>query len=155
MCLLYTPSAIKLYSNQNPAAISCLQTDDSLMLSSGLFEKMEEAKSQQFELKPTEKLSQSVKLNFNGTVISKNNNGIKLHAAVFSRATLNKIDTSLMQKDDHISQRAMGAYIAGVCRPDLVFGFGFAAQFTNPGTKEFKFLNTFIEKCIDVYATHQ
>lgn len=47
---------------------------------------------------------------------------------------------------DYVTQRARGAYIASVCRPDLAFGFVHCAQTTEPSGADFRSLNHLIHK---------
>ena len=49
----------------------------------------------------------------------------------------------------YISQRARGAYIASICRPDLSFAFAAAAQHSFPGPTEFKALNNALTTIIE------
>jgi len=149
MCLLYTENATSRDKAKEPAALTCLQTDDSLILCNDAFAKLESKMSSRFECKAISKLAEGVPLKFNGTVATKNGKYIALRADVSSRNVLNTIDVSPVKKDQYVSQRARGAYISSVCRPDLVFGFASAAQFTNPNCSNARTLNKNIKKCID------
>ena len=90
-----------------------------------------------------------VPLRFNGSVVAKMQDRIKIRAAVSERKFLSLISLSTAQKDEYVSHRARGSYIASVCRPDLMHGFPVAAQHLNPSTESAKYLNKVIRKCIE------
>jgi hypothetical protein len=54
---------------------------------------------------------------------------------------LSQFRTSLTPKDQYITQRARGAYIASVCQPEASFDLSFAAQVINPVEDDTKNLN--------------
>lgn len=147
LCLLYTPKAITRDASSSPAAMTCLQTDDTLSLANESFCDLENVKSVRFKSKPSCKLAEGSPLKFNGMILERQNNGIKVTAAVSSRKLLSHISTDDVSKDEYVSQRARGAFIAGVCRPDLSFGFAFAAQVKIPDAKAARALNNLIDRC--------
>ena len=148
LCLLFTPNGPELDKENKPAAITCLQTDDSLFLANEEFESLEEEKSSTFERKPILKLAESVPLKFNGSIVSKTCSGITMSAAVSEKSLLKPIQVDPVDIDGYVAQRARGAYIASMCRPDLAYGFSSAAQYSKPETDQARFLNKYIKTCI-------
>lgn len=149
LCLLYTKDGPSHDAREQPAGITCLQTDDSLFLANTKFKNLEEEKSGRFERKGVLKLDVGMPIKFNGTIATKLANRIQIRAAVSKRKLLNTIKVSPVNKSDYVSQRARGAYIASVCRPDLVYGFNAAAQHTEPDSSHARALNKLIKKCME------
>lgn len=83
---------------------------------------------------------------YNGAQISKTKKGYQISQQQQAEK-LSLINEKNVNKDEYITERARGAYIAGVCCPEVSYGFSFAAQTTSPGVKEAKFLNEQIKKC--------
>ena len=153
MCLLFTKNGPDCNEKGKPAAVTCLQTDDSLFLSNEEYRKLEEEKSTLFERKAVSKLGADAPLKFNGMIVKKLKDSITVHAAVSDRNLLNCITTSTVNKDDYVSQRARGAYIASICRPDLSYGFSVAAQYQNPDSTQARALNKVINRCKEFTTT--
>src|SRR6266480_2395057 len=60
-----------------------------------------------------------------------------------------KIRTSVTLKDQFITQRARGSYIASVCQPEATFDLSFTAQVINPTEEDAKHLNKRLQWQID------
>jgi hypothetical protein len=147
-----------LYTHQNGFGIIGLQTDDTLVAADELFACNEdkELKKAKFLAKEREQLTNTNPLKFNSGLISLVNgtiqltqeqqcNNLKLVSTkqptdlVSSRGEIRK---AVVSKDQYLSQRARGAYIATVCQPEATFDLSFAAQTTNPREDNVKALNT-------------
>ncbi len=115
LCLLFTKHGMSLDKVKKPAAITCLQTDDSLCLGNSQFLALEDESTKQFECKPLKKLAVGSSLKFNGTIITKDDSSIALRAAVSGRNILVPVQEDPIDKDGYVAQRARGAYIASVC----------------------------------------
>lgn len=61
--------------------------------------------------------------------LSRRKNGILYLTAPSHVTKLITIATEKGMREDYVSQRARGGYIASVCRPDLTFTIAYAAQF--------------------------
>ncbi len=148
-CLLYTPNSIaKYYKNsKTPHGITCLQTDDTMTLANPSFISLEQKESMRFESKPLQYLRKGEPLKFNGALLTLHDDHLTLTAPT-QVEKLSTISTKEVSKDEFVSQRSRGAYIASVCRPDTSFGFGFAAQHVRPETKQARELNKSIEQIL-------
>lgn len=82
---------------------------------------------------------------FNGGTISQTANLLHLNQRDYI-AKLQAISDNPVDPAEYISQRARGAYIASVCRPDLAFGFSVCAQVTKPLAQDAKRLNKTISQ---------
>ena len=145
-CLLYTSKLFDHFS-KSPKGITCLQTDDSLSAANSLMLHTEEQHSTEFRCKERTILNEGKTLHFNGMAVTNTREAycISVSDKIQRLALLNIRNTT---KDEYISQRARGAYIAAVCRPDLTFAFSYAAQVVNPELKDFKFLNKHLNRCL-------
>jgi hypothetical protein len=137
-----------------------LQTDDTLILADRAFADREEEEIERAGItcKPREELTPTNSLKFNGALISEDGQGITLtqersctnirpvqdHPAdiVNSRGKLRK---DVSTRDQYVSQRALGAYIASMCQPEASFDLSFAAQTTDPQKEDIKALNKRLE----------
>eukprot|EP00171_Calliarthron_tuberculosum_P022597 IDg22597t1 len=128
LCLLYTKHALSRDSRDKPAAITCLQTDDTLTLANTKFVHLEQRESTRFRSKPASALAEGVPLKFNGMMLHKHGDRLTVNAAVADRQLLTTIREKPVDRDAYVAQRARGSYIATVCRPDFTFGFTSAAQ---------------------------
>ena len=144
-CLLFTPDI----SNRTQCGISCLQTDDTLILANNEFIKLEEKHSTTFKTNPVEELSLEKALSFNGASITINEFGIVRLTASKHISKLRIVETEKMRKDDYISQRARGAYIASICSPETCVDFSLAAQHISPGKSEVQKLNKALKHLMD------
>ncbi len=143
LCLLYTTD-----SQSSVRGITCLQTDDTLSAGNTKFMALEEKESKTFQSKPVTILTPGTSFKFNGGLLSKKEDGTLTLSQSHHAQKLNTIATASVSTDEYVSQRALGAYIAANCRPDLSFGFSFAAQATNPDKKDAQALNKVISECI-------
>lgn len=144
-CLLYSAKGTGF-------GVVGLQTDDTIILADATFATNEEIQLKESKLlsKPREQLTQSHALKFNGGSITLQEDGsvlltqerqcqniqtvtIKSKDLKNARGAIRK-DVSL--KDQYVSQRARGAYVATVSQPEAAFDLSFAAQAVGPPTKE-------------------
>ena len=130
-----TPSTFDtclLYKNDNTALIG-LQTDDSLIAATDEFMLLEdqELKNAKFLAKPVEKLSSNHPIHFNGFVIYLLDDMITITQEKQAKA-ITLLDQLTFTKEDYVSQRARGAYIATISQPQAAFNLSFAAQVTDP-----------------------
>ena len=126
------------------SAIVGLQTDDSLIAASSEFMKIEarELEAAKLIAKPCEKLNNENSLNFNGFDIELQDTDILITQKRQTEKI--KLLTKEFSKDEYISQRARGAYIASISQPKASFSLSYAAQITEPTWEDALFLN----KCL-------
>lgn len=148
MCLLYTRASANPKVGALPRAMTCLQTDDTVSLANNEFLKLEKQHATLFQSSPLETLMENSTMTFNGAALKKENDNPLLSAPKHV-AKLKVVEIEKAPREDYVSQRERGAYIASVCRPDLSFRFPYATQFPEPKKKEFKALNKAIEACLE------
>jgi len=137
-CLLYTKDT----NFDSAFGIVGLQTDDTLLLANEHFatREQEELEKAGFIAKDREILSPSTPIRFNGGLITQDQDGITLTQKKQCEK-LSTVQGTGPMKEQYIAQRARGAYIASMCQPEASFDLSFAAQITNPGEQDIKFLN--------------
>lgn len=143
MCFLFTPG---LFSTSPVRGATCLQTDDTNNLGTQAFLEKEEKLGSHFERKPITKLEEGGTLELNGANINLKHGVYSIsqnfHLQHLTELPLDKdINTTMF-----ISQRALGAYIASLSRPDLTAGFAILAQRKNPSKEDAVTLNKLIKK---------
>lgn len=144
-CPLFTPGCLAIpVSSSVPRGITCLQTDDTLNYGNESIMRKEDEMSTRFICKPKTILRHGHDLKFNGGIISLTNNGIRLSQPMHV-AKLRPVEVSDNCSKEFFSQRARGAYIASVCRPNITFRFSVCAQVTKPGKVDAKRINKAIE----------
>lgn len=143
-----TTAIHSLKSANTPRGFTCLQTDDTLNAANRTFADMEQKKSSRFICKDAKFLSDENPIRFNGATIYSKSGTIYLTQPE-NISKLSTIETDSISKDEFISQRARGSYIAAVCRPDLTFAFSKAAQVIIPTLDDCKELNKYIKVCMD------
>lgn len=150
LCFLYKQKslAIKAESESLVRGITCLQTDDTGNAGNDSFMKMEEVASKQFDCKPATPLKEGERIRFNGAFIGLDNGEYTVTQQEHIQK-LNFLSETSPEKDAFTSERARGAYIAAICRPDLCYGFSVASQVVEPGQEDVKFLNRHIRQCVN------
>lgn len=91
-------------------------------------------------------MKEDTKLNINGARLSKFGNVITI-IELRHAEKLNVEHPAAFTKDQFIAERARGAYIVAVCRPDATYSFSRLLQYAEPSEREFKDLKKFIELC--------
>lgn len=146
-CFLFTTisSNANRTTDMADTAVVGLQTDDTLIACNPGFKKRESDELQRagFIAKPTQQLTSSNDLNFNGARIRRSTDTLTVsqHDQAKKIELLNTYDIS---REEYISQRARGAYISSVCQPQVAFGLSYAAQITDPQKDDVDKLN----KCL-------
>lgn len=144
-CFLYTPRMFaKPIEQKNAIGLTCLQTDDTANLGTRAFQQREQEGVKKFRHKPATQLDIGKKALFNGALLTNHSDKYTMTQPVHI-SKLQKLPLGATAKD-YVTQRARGAYIASVCRPDLAFGFAYCAQTTNPMNEDIQYLNSLIEK---------
>ncbi|EED13533.1 conserved hypothetical protein [Talaromyces stipitatus ATCC 10500] len=160
----YDPCLLHCIDPSNGFGIVGMQTDDTLILADNAFANREEKKikAAKIQCKPRERLSPTNPLKFNSGLISETAQGIMLsqertckliqivqeqHANMTS--SRGKIRKNASPKEQYVSQRALGAYIASLTQPEATFDYAFAAQSTNPQKEDIKYLNKRLQWQID------
>src|SRR5450432_3640132 len=114
----------------------------------------------QFAAKERERLTTTTPIKFNGGIIKLANGtsptsyditltqerqcknlSIIIAKPAISKSSRGIERTALTPKDQYITQRARGAYIASVCQPESSFDLSFAAQVTDPTEEDIQNLN--------------
>lgn len=150
-CLLYTEKSTQekcVPVNYAPRAMACLQTDDTVILANVPFIQLEGRQATAFKSKPLDILKIDTDLKFNGAELSYREDNLLLRVPKHI-SKLRIIQKENMSREEYVSQRARGGFIASTCRPDLSHRFSFAAQFVSPQPKDFKLLNNTIQACLD------
>jgi hypothetical protein len=153
-----------LYSNE-PFGLVGLQTDDTLFLGDMEFATAEQdnLEKAQFLAKEREHLSIDKPIKFNGSLIQLDleqcitlsqerqcqNLGPVHEKPTATTSSRGTVRNSLTPKEQYVTQRARGAYIASVCQPEASFDLSFAAQTTNPDENDIKALNKRLQWQID------
>lgn len=122
-CYLYTKAVMVRDVSENPVPrwLACLHTDNTASCGNeALFQK--ESKMSRFDCKRQQTLSNENHILFNGASISVKD---RTYAIIMKYHIDNhqKVDSCHVEKPGFVTQRAQGAYIAAVGRPDLTFGF--------------------------------
>ena len=154
-----------LYTHEEGFGVVGLQTDDTLVLADLTFAAAEQAKLKEagFLAKEREKLTIATPIKFNGGQIKLSNastieltqerqyQNLTLISLKNIDITSSRGDTrqAVTPKDQYITQRARGAYIASVCQPEASFDLSFAAQVINPKEDDAKKLNKRLQWQID------
>jgi hypothetical protein len=126
----YDPCLLISRSTAAGVGIVSIQTDDTLGLSDAQFA-AKEKEELRFNAKEKEVLTKDTEINFNGCVVTTDDNTIFL----LQKRQGEKLDAATDQKS-YIQQRARGAYIASICQPEASFDLAAAAQTTTDPTKE-------------------
>lgn len=78
---------------------------------------------------------------FNGETVKMNHDSVKLTQSMHVENS-EKFNENYVDQLSFISQRAGGAYISSVCRPDLTFGLAHASQVLNSDKADARRLNS-------------
>lgn len=132
-CFLYTNFGMSSDNKRQPkiSGFTCLQTDDTASAGNNAFMVNESKMSKRFDCKPAQTLSEGGTITFNGADIGLVN-GIYYMSQNEHINRLANINEEIVDKSEFVTQRARGAYIASVARPDLSFGFAQASQVIEP-----------------------
>lgn len=156
-----------LVTHKRGVGIVGLQTDDTLLLSDSIFAKAEEneLRKAKFIAKAREMLTPKAPIKFNGAIVVMEGGSITITQTKLCKnlsaiqltpldITSSRGDTrkGVTPKDQYVSQRARGAYIASVCQPESAFDLSFAAQVIDPKLEDFKTLNKRIQWQIDNHS---
>jgi hypothetical protein len=122
-----------------------MQTDDTLILGSDDFAKLEEKELAEanFSAKPKDTLSPENPLIFNGCVLTQKEGDVAVELRQKEQGKkLKLIDhKSKDLKQAYMEQRARGAYIATICQPEAAFDLSVAAQHQDPTEADVNALN--------------
>ncbi|KAJ5904893.1 uncharacterized protein N7473_001809 [Penicillium subrubescens] len=122
-----------------------MQTDDTLILGSDEFAKLEakELAEAKFSAKPKDTLSPQNPLIFNGCVLTQKEGDVAVELRQKEQGKkLKLIDhKSKDLKQAYMEQRARGAYIATICQPEAAFDLSVAAQHQDPTEADVNALN--------------
>lgn len=123
-----------------PRAVVCLQTVDTMYTCHKTLSDMEEQTSKEFDCKEVKCIENGTCLTFNGAILSRDhcNNNITPEESI---EKLNMLDINNESAADFVAERARGAYITTICRPDVTYSFSAASQITNHEVKDLKALN--------------
>lgn len=108
-----------------------------------VFVNEEAASSTRFDCKSQFILEEEYPVMFNGTLITKNDDGYILTQSAHIEK-LSTVVTAVVNEIVFVSERARGAYIATVSRPDLTFGFSICSKYCNPNAAAVKRLKNVI-----------
>lgn len=146
-CFLYTPNGMSVDSKSPkiPRGFTCLQTDDTVSAANNEFIAREAKFSNAFDAKEPTFLREGKTISFNGADISLKQSVISINQNQHI-SRLSPISSKQADKSEFVTQRARGAYIAAVCRPDLTFGFSHASQIITPNVDAINQLNKSIKQ---------
>lgn len=106
---------------------------------------MEEKEAKKFKNKPTQIINAESSTNFGGTLITHQGEKIIMGQPLHVDK-INLLDTSNFTKAANISETAKGAYIATMCRPDVLFQLLKAAKVQELNTKDATYLNNALKQ---------
>lgn len=147
-CFLYTKrgmASLSLADQSTARGYTCLQTDDTASGGNSQFVALESKMSSRFASKSPILLKEGSHVLFNGARVSLSG-GIYTISQPDHVSKLECIPEQNTSCSDFVSQRARGAYIAAVARPDLTFGYAQASQILSPNLTATKTLNTHIKR---------
>ena len=149
-CFMYTDKCLANSSRSSsaPRGVVCLQTDDTVYACNKAFSEKEEQMSKEFDCKKAKFVTENSSLKFNGASISLRE-GIYSVTQPEHISKLKLLDVNNATAAEFVAERARGAYIAAICRPDATYMFSAASQITKPETKDFKALNKTITAMLD------
>jgi transposase InsO family protein len=145
-----------LLCRKQPFGVVGLQTDDTLFVGDEEFAELEQQQlhKAKFMAKDRDTLTQAKELKFNGGIIQLTDAGITLTQqrqcellqtvqaeAATTTSSRGAVRHNLTMKEQYISQRARGAYIASVCQPEASYDLSVAAQAIQPDADDVKALN--------------
>lgn len=141
-CLMYTKNCLANSSRSLgvPRGVVCLQTDDTMHTCDKAFSDMEEQTSKDFDCKAAKFVKNGTSIKFNGAIISCDHCSYTITQTEHIE-NLNPLDINNGSAADFVAERARGAYIAAVCRPDVTYAFSVASQIAQPEVKDSKILN--------------
>lgn len=153
-CLLYTKGfmAIRPGKESTARGLACIQTDDTVYVGNAKFFEIENKLKERFDSKEIEVLSHNHEIKFNGAIVRQQGNAITISQAKHIEK-MNLLDPSHFTKEQFVTERARGAYIAAVCRPDCSYAFSKLSQATEPDEKDVKDLNNAIKACKDYHKS--
>ena len=126
--LLHTKGVFGKEKRRNNAAyrITYMQTDNTLNCGNKAFKEFKDTEAR-FLTKGREFLNKNSALRFNGATISRREGCIRVSQP--EQITRVRIIVAGKEEslEEYIFQRARGAYIALICRPDFLFAFAVAA----------------------------
>jgi hypothetical protein len=156
MTSTFDPCLLHCVNPEQGFGIIGMQTDDTLILADNIFADREESEIRDAGImcKSREKLTHDRVLKFNGVHISKSRQGILLNQELTCQkirtikdhnvditSTRGKVRKAGTPKEQYVSQRALGAYVASMSQPEAAFALSHAAQTTTPGKEDTKALN--------------
>lgn len=152
-CLKYTKKFLAKSSQSHgvPRSVACLRTYDTMYMCKKAFSDTKEQTSKNFNCKEAKLVKNYTSLKFNGAIISQDNRNYTIAQAEHIKK-LNTLGISNASAADFVAERALGAYIAAVCRSDVTYGFSAASQITIPEVKDFKVLKKAIDSTIKTKA---
>jgi hypothetical protein len=149
-----------LLHSMQPFGVVGLQTDDTLFVGDAEFAELEQQQlhKAKFMAKDRDTLIQEKELKFNGGIIQLTDAGITLSQqrqcehlrsvqaeSVTATSSRGAVRHGLTTKEQYVSQRARGAYIASVCQPEASYDLSVAAQAIQPDETDVKALNQRLE----------
>ena len=154
-----------LLNTVNPFGVVGLQTDDTLILASNESATVENDAFIAAKImgKDREKLTSSTPLKFNGTRITRSDDGsiemktasrvggvefIQPHVST-STSARGVVREKFPPKDQYVAQRARGAYAASICQPEASYDLSHAAQSTDFTSGDISALNTRLKWLIE------
>lgn len=127
-CFMYTKNCMdNIERNGRAREIVCLQTDDTIYAGNRTFVEKEENEKNMFDTKPAMELRKNSKLKFSGAIISRTENSLSISQPSHIEK-LNCLTASNFTRAEFISERALGAYIAAVCKANITYYFSSLAK---------------------------
>lgn len=120
--------------------MTCLHTDDTASVGNETFFVLEKKEVKRYKCKERETSQKGRPLIFNGATISRCEKGYTLTQSnhINRLAVIGEEDWSV---DSYVRHREGWGYISSTCRPDPLYDFSYAAQFTAPDSKTYEFSN--------------
>ncbi|KAL0929476.1 uncharacterized protein CTRU02_204398 [Colletotrichum truncatum] len=144
-CLLYTTTGADDFG------ITAMQTDDTMSFATASFSVREEEQLEKKGLraKPKTILSHNQEVDFNGGRIQ----SYEDYFTFLQKGQVKQLNTieidALDARQQYVSQRARGAYLASICQPEASYDLAVAAQIKEPSKEDIEALNVRLQWQID------
>ncbi|KAL0933405.1 reverse transcriptase-like protein [Colletotrichum truncatum] len=144
-CLLYTTTGADDFG------ITAMQTDDTMSFATASFSVREEEQLEKKGLhaKPKTILSHNQEVDFNGGRIQ----SYEDYFTFLQKGQVKQLNTieidALNARQQYVSQRARGAYLASICQPEASYDLAVAAQIKEPSKEDIEALNVRLQWQID------
>lgn len=134
---------IKEINSDVARGICCLQFDDKIYFCNQNLTEKEKPVRTRFRSKPAVNLERENNIKFSASILSNNGHNLAI-SQTGQIQNLSILDTNKFNMEQFLAERALGAYVAAVCRPDVAYSFSRLAQFSDPTEQKCMYLKRLI-----------